>query len=128
MLMLKGRGGLLADFSTNLGNTTKAQMKQLGLRPTIKLYEPENIINWRVENINNQAKLTLVVIRESFVKKDDGFKAEYGEQLLVLRLENGVATSEIYQKNGTWQSVAKNVITDNNGVPFDILPFTFFWC
>lgn len=126
MLMLKGRGGLLADFSTNIGNTTKAQMRQLGLRPTIKLYEPENIINWRVENINNQAKLILVVIRESFVKKDDGFRAEYGEQLLVLRLENGIATSEIYQKNGSWQSVTKSVITDNNGVPFDTLPFTFF--
>ena len=126
MLMLKGRGGLLADFSTNIGNATKAQMRALGLRPTIKLYEPENIINWRVENINNQAKLTLVVIRESFVKSDDGFRAEYGEQLLVLRLENGIATSEIYQKDGVWRSVAKAVITDNLGNAFDSLPFTFF--
>ncbi|WP_051076910.1 DUF4055 domain-containing protein [Faucicola boevrei] len=109
-----------------MGNTTKAQMQQLGLRPTIKLYEPENIINWRVENINNQAKLTLVVIRESYIKKDDGFKAEYGEQLTVLRLQNGVATSEIYQKDGIWRSMAKAVITDSTGKAFDTLPFTFF--
>ena len=127
MALLKGRGGLLADYPVSDGNATKADVQRKGLRPTVTLYEPESIINWRVTTIGNQTKLSLVVIRETYLKSDDGFKAEYGEQLLVLRLTDGKATSQKYQKDGAWQAVTDEAfILDSTGRPFDIIPFTFF--
>lgn len=124
MLLIKGRGGLLADFPTSNGGT-KNDTKHL--KPVIKLYEPEQIINWRVTTVNGQKKLTLVVIQESYLKKDDGFRAEYGEQLLVLRLTDGVATSQIWQKDGVKFAPidAPSVILNHRKKAMDTLPFTF---
>lgn len=88
MLLLKGRGGLLADYPyvpSDEYKPTKAQVKKYNYVPKIRLFEPKHIINWRVEPINNANKLTLLVLKESYIKSDDGFKAEYGEQLIVYR-------------------------------------------
>lgn len=126
MLLLKGRGGLLADFSMEEDGNTKASMKAKGLRPTIKLYEPEQIINWRTMTIGNEVKLSLVVLKESYIKSDDAFKAEFGEQLVVLRLIDGVATTQIYQKDGVWRAISEpKPILNAQGNSFDELPFTF---
>lgn len=124
MLLLKGRGGLLADFPISQGGT-KATTKHL--KPVIKLYEPEQIINWRTIAINGHKKLSLVVIKESYTKSDDGFKAEYGEQLLVLRLTDGVATSQLYRNSGTGfvPHTEESPILDHTQKPFDTIPFSF---
>lgn len=123
MLLLKGRGGLLADFPVSLGGSV-AQTK--ALKPVIKLYEPEQIINWRTTTYNGHKKLSLVVIKESYLVKDDGFKAEYGEQLLVLRLNNGIATSQIYQKHSMqWVAGDELPIYDHAQRHFDTIPFSF---
>lgn len=124
MLLLKGRGGLLADFPISQGGT-KATTKHL--KPAIKLYEPEQIINWRTQVINGQKKLSLVVIKESYVKSDDGFRAEYGEQLLVLRLTDGMATSQLYRSSGTGfvPHTEESPILDHAQKPFDTIPFSF---
>lgn len=120
MLLIKGRGGLLADFPISDGGT-KTDTK--ALRPVIKLYEPEQIINWRV---NEYKQLSLVVIKECYLKKDDGFRAEYGEQLLVLRLVDGVAMSQIYRKDGTgFVLFAERKILDYAQKPLDAIPFSF---
>lgn len=121
-LLLKGRCGLLADFPANDGSLTLAQVKALNIAPAITLYEAQDIINWRVE----KKRLSLVVLRDSYVASDDGFEAVYGEQLLVLRLTDGIATAERYRKDkGAWYSLGLNVITDSAGKPFDNIPFTF---
>ena len=124
MLLLKGRGGLLADFPISQGGT-KAMTKHL--KPVIKLYEPEQIINWRTTTGNGQKKLSLVVIKESYIKSDDGFKAEYGDQLLVLRLTDGIATSQIYRNTGSGFTpyTEESPILDHAQKPFDTIPFTF---
>ncbi|MDO4250878.1 MAG: DUF4055 domain-containing protein, partial [Moraxella sp.] len=124
MLLLKGRGGLLADFPISDGGT-KADTRHL--KPVIKLYEPEQIINWRTTTVNGHKKLSLVVIKESYLKSDDGFKAEYGEQLTVLRLTDGIANSQIYQKDGVnWLTEDDpKPILDYANKPFDTLPFCF---
>lgn len=122
--LLKGRGGLLADMPVNGIALTKADEKILNVRPIITNYDGEKIINWRVEKINGVLKNTLIVISESFVLEDDGFEQKLGEQLLILRLENNIATSEVMQKkdNG-WQSVKKGIFKDYNGKPLNDIPF-----
>lgn len=125
--LLKGRGGLLADMPVTADTVTKADMVTQGVRATVKLYEAESIINWRTSTIGANTKLSLVVLSETYIKSDDGFKHETGEQLLVLRLEDGQATSEIYQKSDSgWQSQGKTVIKGNNGQALDEIPFYFF--
>lgn len=121
-ILLKGRCGLLADFPSNAGEMTLAELKAANAAPVITLYEAQDIINYRVE----QRRLTLVVLRDSYVESDDGFNAVYGEQLLVLRLTNGIATAERYRRmQSNWVSMGINEITDNTGAPFNVIPFTF---
>lgn len=125
--LLKGRGGLLADMPVTDNQVTKADMAAKGIRPTIKLYKAESIINWRTTLVGGQTKLSLIVLSETYIKSDDGFKHETGEQLLVLRLEQGQATSEIYQKGDSgWQSQGKQFIRDNSGNALTEIPFYFF--
>lgn len=127
-VMLKGRVGLLADMPVNQEGVSKADMMTKGIRPTIKIYKAESIINWRTCQIGAHACLSLVVLSESYIKEDDGFKPEYGEQLLILRLnDDGYAESEIVRKadNSGWVSQGVNPITDNNGKQLDYIPFFF---
>ena len=121
-VLLRGRAGLLADFPINEGAVSKADVERLGLKPSITAFKADDIINWRVTG----KKLSLVVVNESYEESDDGFEIKYGQQLLALRLEDGVATAERYRKGDAgWYSLGKGVITDNAGKPFDIIPFTF---
>lgn len=127
-VMLKGRVGLLADMPVNQEGVSKADMMVKGIRPAIKIYKAESIINWRTCQIGAHACLSLVVLSESYIKEDDGFKPEYGEQLLILRLnDDGYAESEIVRKadNSGWVSQGVNPITDNNGKQLDYIPFFF---
>lgn len=123
-LLLKGRGGLLADYPyvpDSKYKPTKEQVKRFNYTPKIRLFEPEHIINWRTLRINNANKLTLLVLKESYIKSDDGFLAQYGEQLIVYRWIDGVVHHSLYQKDDTWHEVQTGIL---NGV--SDIPFTFF--
>ena len=121
-VLQKGRCGLLADYPINQGVVSKQQLNALGYQPKVKLYPAESVINWRTEN----DKLTLVVIREKYVTEDDGFSLKTAEQLIVLRLTDGVATSQIVQqKDGAWVFGEVSAIRQLNGKAFAEIPFTF---
>lgn len=126
-VMLKGRVGLLADFPVNQEGVSKADMLTGGIRPTIKLYQAESIINWRTCQVGAHSCLSLIVLSESYIKEDDGYKAELGEQLLILRLnDDGYAESEIVRKTDDgWQSLGINPITGSNGKQLPYIPFFF---
>lgn len=124
--LLKGGGGLLADMPVNKG-ATKASMAKGGIRPTISHYERESIINWRVSKVGAVYKLSLLVLSESFIAEDDGYEQKLGEQLLVLRLVDGLAESEILQKiDGNWLSKGVNRLTDHSGSQLTEIPFYFY--
>lgn len=124
--LLKGGGGLLADMPVNEG-VTKASMANGGIRPIIKHYQRESIINWRVVKLGSVYKLGLLVLAESYVAEDDGYKQELGEQLLVLRLTDGLAESEIIQKiDGEWVSQGVNPLLDSKGSQLTEIPFYFY--
>lgn len=124
--LLKGGGGLLADMPVNSG-ATKASMAKGGIRPTIIHYERESIINWRVSKVGAVHKLSLLVLSESYIAEDDGYEQKLGEQLLVLRLVDGLAESEILQKiDGNWLSQGVNRLTDHSGSQLTEIPFYFY--
>lgn len=123
MMLLKGRGGLLVDYPLVKHGQylpTKKDVSDDNLRPKIRLFDPQSIINWRVQMVNNTRKLTLLVLKESYIEQDDGFKAEYGEQLIVYRWIDGVVHHSLYQKDGVWREVQTGVLSVAD------IPFTFF--
>tara|TARA_R110000772_G_C13310282_1_gene440270 strand:+ start:6143 stop:7873 length:1731 start_codon:yes stop_codon:yes gene_type:complete len=65
-LMVKGRAGILVDYpAVAIDPTrTRADAQREGLRPSMNQYRPENIINWKVERINNETVTSLVVLKE----------------------------------------------------------------
>lgn len=124
--LLKGGGGLLADMPVNNG-VTRASMASGGIRPTISHYERESIINWRVSKVGAVYKLSLLVLSQSYIADDDGYEQKLGEQLLVLRLVDGLAESEILQKiDGDWVSQGINKLKDNKGKQLTEIPFYFY--
>lgn len=60
-----GRVGIFVDYPTiDPMHTTEADSKLLGLRPILKKYETESIINWRQSVIGNRCVLSMVVLAE----------------------------------------------------------------
>lgn len=84
-LIKVGRVGLLADYPRNDGEKTMADQMVSGARPYVVAYKAEDIINWRIERINNRLQLTMVVLSETY-DEVDGFETTTHQQYRVLRL------------------------------------------
>lgn len=123
-----GRAGLLADYPKVNGAVTKADL-DLGLvRPTITLFQPWDIINWRTVTVGGKKLLSLVVTSERYVTDDDGFEAEQQNRFRVMRLDKGVYITEFYEFDDTAQIFTKvETITpvQGNGQPWPFIPFQF---
>lgn len=132
-----GRCAILVDFpkgAVNEDKTPRAFTRQEVMdgkaRPTIQYYGPTDIINWRYEQQGAIAVLSLVVLAEDYVTKDDGFEIQRGQQCRVLRLRNGVYEVETWQRTdekqeGPFVLMGTTVPTDNAGKPFGYIPFYF---
>lgn len=123
-----GRGGILADFPNTEGRSTSRQDILNGtVRPTLTLYHPKDIRNWRTKSVRGKIYLTLIVLAERYTAEDDGFKSEEKEQFRVLRLDlpdvgKPRATVQIYRED---TEAVELPILDGKGNPLEELPFTF---
>lgn len=117
-----GRCGLLVDYPRTQGPTTIAQARTGNVRPTITRHKAEDIINWRTTTIGAKKLLSLVVIRETYVKEDDGFAQEVETRFRVLRLEAGIYTVTLWEDG---RQGARYIPTDGKGNAFNEIPFTF---
>jgi hypothetical protein len=83
-----GRVGIFVDYPTiDPMHTTEADSQLLGLRPILKKYETESIINWRESVIGNRCVLSMVVLAEEvYVTGKDEFDSIEMEQYRVLDL------------------------------------------
>lgn len=110
--------------------------------PYATIYFPENILNWKVEEIDGRLQPTLVVLKE--MGEDEGaagdeFTCKEVEQIRVLSLEgDGIESYQyrvrLYQKKPKkdgaqgemeWMSVQDTYPTRWGGKPIDYLPFKF---
>lgn len=132
-----GRAGLFTDYPSTEGTSiSKADLETGKIRPTISLYRPEQVINWRTKTRGAETILSLIVLEEKYVSQDDGFEMKEALQYRVLRLgpstENVTfEASEIYTVE-IWRGDVGNMgITEtyqpknHAGNYFDELPFSF---
>ncbi len=92
------------------------------LRPKLLHYKFESIINWNYETINNEEKLSLLVLVEATTKRD-GFDVSVKKQYRVLELVNGIYHQSLYDDKGQVLEDAEPVIF--NGKPSTEIPF--YW-
>ena len=126
--MSKGRYFLLVDYPKMNRAATQAEITAGVVRPNILLYKPEQLINWRVDKVRGKKRLTLVVLRETYVDDDDGFQESCNLQYRVLRLTEEGYTMEVWRlgeaENGreTWQQNEESFILDGKGQRWDEIP------
>ncbi len=130
-VMAYGRLGLLVDYPIANDVITVAQKQTGQFKPTVVLFTPWQVINWRTRSFGSKQKLILVTIMEVAIIADDGFKETTQEQYRVLRLTpNEVYTVELWRRDN---SGGDNYIlyqpptapTDANGNTFNEIPFKF---
>ncbi len=142
-----GRSGLLTDYSSTDGAVTQADIDAGIARPTITVYAPWQIINWRVEQIGAIKALTLLVLLDMDVyDNSDDFQSLLIEQYRVFEIDDdGTHYVSVYQKNKKTKSTQygnsqpnKGTVSesgfdlvdyyqpkDKNGKPLTTIPFTF---
>lgn len=132
-----GRCGILVDFPPGAKDEeqqprafTRQEVMDGKARPTIQYYGPTTIINWRFEQQGAVSVLSMIVLVEDYIIKDDGFEIQRGNQCRVLRLTNGVYSVETWQRTdekqeGPFYLIGTVTPTDAKGAPFGYIPFFF---
>lgn len=122
-----GRCGVLVDHPPMTEALTVAQAQSLGMRPYMRLYDAECIVNWKTQRIAGAEVLTMVVLEEKYEVEEDEFKSECEEQYRVLDLPEGIYRQRIFRKNnkGDW-IVVYEIYPQSQGRPIARIPFEFF--
>lgn len=120
-----GRGGILTDYPITAAPTSRADAKAGNIRPTMTFYLAEQIINWRHTVIGAKKIISLVVLKESFVKEDDGFAQVTGTRFRVLRLVDGKYIVELHTP-GESVDIVRFAPIDGKGRPLTEIPFEFY--
>jgi hypothetical protein len=130
-----GRSGLFVDYPVVQENMTMADIKKNNLRPVIKNYKAENVINWKVKPINGSGTLAMVVLQEEQVVGGDEFEEEcetvyrvldlvpvdneYRYRVRLFKIEKDPTTKELIEVV-LWSSTPMV-----NGKPLSYIPFVF---
>lgn len=119
-----GRVGLLTDFP-DIGERrlTQAESEQLNLRPFLRWYRAENIINWRTTTVAGKEMLSLVVLQESVEQQKNDFEVTQATQYRVLILEEGLYTVRLYNGEGEFIPDSERQ-PRANGRRLNFIPFT----
>lgn len=128
LVLAYGRCGLLTDYPVTDGTVTRAELLAGNIRPTITLFDPQSVINWRTKTIGARSILSLVVIAENYIAQDDGFEIKQGNQWRVLRLEpeTGFYRVEIWRiEKGRYAETERYYPRDAKGNNLTEIPFTF---
>lgn len=139
------RCGLFVDYpampATKEGDTEGATVEQLqqgDIRPTISVFAPWQVVNWRTKKVGAKTVFTLVVISEQYVVADDGFEMKNCGQFRVLKLDDaGNYIQEIWQENqprsydgmkplkGNFLPKRTYAMKGGDGQPLKEIPFMF---
>lgn len=140
-----GRVGVLVDHSVAPPSdvvVTVAKSRELGLRPMMQMYCAENIINWRIDRINNAAVLGMVVLTEDYKfpigqgKPDEPWGPKSNEFEAVCEMRYRVLDIDTQRGNTYRQRVFRKDRNNNdqlvetiiplmNGFPLPYIPFWF---
>lgn len=116
------QSAVLVDFPKVEGRLSIAQMENSNARPKILHYPFESIINWFYDVVNNELKLTFVVLKE-LTSIRDGFDVSCKNRYRVLELIDGVYHQGLFEENGDIVVESEPVIV--NGQTSDEIPLYF---
>lgn len=118
-----GRCGLLVDMqSYNTQGMSVAEVERLNLRPYMKLYTTESILNWDYKLINNQNELSLLVLKEQYIEYKNEFEKEFKIRYRVYSLdENGYCKVRLMNEDD--ELLEPEIYPMMNGKNLDFIPF-----
>ncbi len=127
-VLTTGRLGILVDYPQ--GDTTGmtlADTAALNLRPILAHYKAENVINWKQARIDNEMKLTLLVLTEDAVLESNQFEHKTEVHYRVLDLFNGDYRQRVFRINdkGEDEQVGDDIFPMMDGKPLEEIPFIF---
>lgn len=126
-----GRAGLFIDYPPTKEIATKAQLQNGNIRPTITVYGPKNVINWRTKIVGSKQVLSLVVLAELYEVEDDGFETKQAIQYRELRLtDDNIYSVQLWRAPDIAGSNFEKFESayfprDGKGNTLDQIPFTF---
>lgn len=119
-----GRCGLLVDMlNYDTTGLSVADIEKLNIRPYIKLYQTENIINWDTQLINNKNELSLLVLQEVYSVNKNMFEKEDKTRYRVYSIEEGICIIRVYEANDNKSFTFTESIPKMNGKPLNFIPF-----
>ena len=130
-----GRAGLLVDYPTSNGATSRAQADAGEIRATIAFYTAEAVINWRTVKRGAKHLLGMVVLKEE-AEDWDGFERKTIPQYRVLLLGRLSTEDEsaperyvvqVWQQDDSsvWAIVEEYAPHNGAGQPWQEIPFAF---
>lgn len=133
------RCGIFIDYPTVAEEgATVEQLAAGDIRPTISIFAPWQIVNWRTKKVGAKTVFTLIVISEMYVVGDDGFEMKNAGQFRVLKLDAaGNYIQEIWQENSPTKYDGMKPLKGNfhpkrvyamkgpDGEPLKEIPFMF---
>jgi hypothetical protein len=98
-----GRVGIMVDYPADVPSSLSvAAAEALNIRPFMRLYKAETILNWRVESIGGVRVLTMVVLQETHDIREDDFTTLEVTRYRVLDLtEQGYRVRVMTQEGAT---------------------------
>lgn len=101
-VILTNRCGVFVDFPVTDPDIeySKADIDNMNIRPYVRLYKAETIINWRTKIVNNQTITSMIVLKESVeAEGQGGFRSTITPQYRVLYLNSdNIYTQDLYQE------------------------------
>lgn len=127
-VLTSGRAGILVDYPQ--GDTTGmtlADTAKLNLRPLLAQYKAESIINWKCMRIDNEMKLTLLVLTEDAMLEGNEFEHKCETHYRVLDLFAGQYRQRVFRINDKQEDeqVGGDIFPMMDGKPMNEIPFIF---
>lgn len=123
-----GRVGIMVDHPAAEVQAMSVKVaEEQGLRPMLKIYKCETIINWKYERIRNYWMLSQVRLEETVEEPDGEFAVKEVKQWRVLDLdESGNYRQRVYRKvdgKGEFEQIGGDIYPLMGGKPLDFIPF-----
>lgn len=117
-----GRAFLWVDYAEVEGDTSLADLESGELRPVVFAYKPEDVVNWRTTTRGSKKLLSFVMLRESYVFKDDGYYVAYADQYRELRLTDAGYVVKVWRGGELYTEATP---TKRDGTVFEEIPGVF---
>lgn len=127
-VLVTGRAGVLIDYPRATdGVVTLSKARDMGMRPLLRLYRAEQIVNWQIGRLGNATVPVRIVLAETVQEpSEDEFVADSVLQYRVLELVDGEYVQRVFRKHDGVHQQVDIIVPKMNGNPLSRIPFVFF--